>query len=94
MEIKNCKFLKLFGINGIVLYPFILYADKFPSRTVRSHEKIHVNQIRSMGVLKFYLSYVGEYAQGRLKGLSHDQAYREISFEKEAYRDQDKIGLS
>lgn len=87
-DIRNVKILKLFGINGIVLWPFILYADSEPHPRVRNHEAIHADQIRRTGVRKFYARYLREYFRGRLAGLSHDEAYRNISFEKEAYENQ------
>lgn len=82
------KFLRWFGINGIVLWPFILYAERDPDPFIMNHESIHLEQIRRSGVLKFYAQYLSEYFRGRKKGLSHDEAYRNISFEKEAYQNQ------
>jgi len=84
-EIRNVRFLKRLGINGIVLYPFILYASKTPGERLRRHEMVHVAQIRRKGVIGFYLLYLFEYLLLRRRGLSHDAAYRGISFEKEAY---------
>lgn len=82
------KFLRWFGINGIVLWPFVFYSDKIPDPVVMNHEGIHLEQIRRTGVLKFYAQYLSEYFHGRRKGLSHHEAYRGISFEKEAYLNQ------
>lgn len=89
MNIRNARFLRLFGINGIVLWPFVLYADRDPDPVVMNHESIHLEQIRRTGVAKFYAKYLAEYLIGRRNGLSHDEAYRNISFEKEAYLNQD-----
>lgn len=85
MQIKNCKFLKRFNINAIVLYPFVLYCDPNPSERITSHEQVHLDQIKKDGALKFYLRYLIEYGKGRYQGLSHFEAYRNISYEKEAY---------
>lgn len=93
-NIKNCFFLKPFRINAIVLYPFTLFADKNPDIYVCNHERIHHEQIKSLGVCKFYGIYLKEYLRGRLRGLSHHQSYREISFEKEAYRHQTDLHYS
>lgn len=84
-EVQNVRVLHLFGINGMVLYPFILYSDKEPSVRLRRHEMIHILQIKRLGVFSFYRQYLKEYFSLRLKGLTHDAAYRGISFEKEAY---------
>ena len=48
------------------------------------HEMEHIEQISRLGVIPFYLQYFLEYIEGRRKGLGHWEAYREISFEKEA----------
>ena len=48
------------------------------------HEMKHIEQISRLGVIPFYLQYFLEYIEGRRKGLGHWEAYREISFEKEA----------
>lgn len=88
MKITNCKFLKLFQINGIVLWPFVLYAEKFPLEEVMRHEQVHLEQIRKDGVLTFYLRYLEDYLKGRANGLSHHEAYLNIPYEKEAYEKQ------
>jgi hypothetical protein len=80
--------LSWFGIRGIVLYPFIIYAPKHPDTILEQHECIHWQQVKAYGVFNFYLIYLREYMRGRKRGLNHDQAYREISFEKEAYQEE------
>lgn len=88
MKITGVKFLKIWKIEGIVLYPFILFAEKQPDIVIGNHERIHWDQIRRDGVIKFYGRYLKEYFQGRWRGLSHDAAYRSISYEEEAYAHQ------
>lgn len=85
MKLTNCRFLKLLNINAIVLYPVVLYADKYPSPDVAIHEQVHLDQIKRIGAFKFYTQYLYEYLDGRRIGLNHYQAYRNISFEREAY---------
>lgn len=85
MHIRGCTFLKWFGINGIVIYPFVMYCDVNPSEAVTNHEGIHLQQISRDGILRFYSRYVAEYLVGRWRGFNHDQAYRRISYEQEAY---------
>jgi len=84
-KITNCTFLKRFNINAIVLYPFVLYCDRDPGKRIISHEMVHFDQIRKDGVVTFYSRYLLEYFRGRYEGLSHYEAYRNISYEKEAY---------
>ncbi len=55
---------------------------------------IHVRQVRRLGWLRFYGSYLLEYFKHRCRGLGHAAAYLELSFEKEAYANQDRIELS
>ena len=51
-----------------------------------AHELIHVEQWRQYGKVGFLRRYLLDYARLRLIGLTHDQAYRGIGFEHEAYR--------
>lgn len=85
MKIKGCRFLGFFKVEGIVLWPFVFFASKVPAPRVENHERIHMAQIRRDGVIKFYATYLKEYFRGRKDGLTHDQAYRKISYESEAY---------
>lgn len=91
MHIKNVRLLKYFGINGIVLYPFVFYASRHPEQMVLNHERIHLDQIRRDGFIRFYANYLKEYFQGRRRGLSHHEAYRAISYEAEAYAHQHDV---
>lgn len=52
--------------------------------TLLAHELTHVRQYRRYGMAAFLGRYVGEYLAGRLAGASHQDAYRGISFEREA----------
>jgi len=52
---------------------------------VLRHEMVHVRQMEQLGVPRFLWRYLGEYVRNRLRGMSHDQAYRAISFEREAF---------
>ncbi len=49
------------------------------------HELVHVSQIARVGAFRFYTRYVAEYVQLRRRGLSPSEAYRNISFEVEAF---------
>jgi hypothetical protein len=73
------------GADGITLYPFILYKSKYPSKTLVTHEHVHVGQIKKLGVFRFYTSYLLEYFSYRVRGDSQMVAYNRISYEKEAY---------
>ena len=49
------------------------------------HELVHVRQAARLGVAVFLCRYGAEYIRLRLLGRSGPQAYREISFEREAF---------
>jgi len=49
------------------------------------HEMVHVRQMEEIGVCVFLLRYVAQYVRNRFRGMSHDAAYRAISFEREAF---------
>ena len=49
------------------------------------HEALHSQQYKERGTFLFRVSYIAQYVLGRLKGLSHQRAYWNISFEQEAY---------
>ena len=55
-----------------------------PLERLLRHELAHVAQIARHGLLMFYWRYVAEYVRHRRAGLSSIEAYRSISFEKEA----------
>lgn len=85
VKVRGVKCLRLFNIEGMVVYPFVLFAATDPLKEIENHESIHVQQIQRDGMLRFYASYLFEYYSYRWKGLSHNQAYLSISYEKEAY---------
>lgn len=85
---------RLLKVEGVVLYPYVLFAGREVSPALFQHEWVHVRQVREAGWLAFYLRYCAEYLRGRKRGLSHSQAYRAISFEEEAYREQGRLVLT
>lgn len=91
MIIKNSYLAKILRVNGIVLYPFVFLAPKNPDPYLINHESIHWDQIKRVGVLNFYYTYLKEYVSSRKQGMNHDQAYRAISFEKEAYENDQNL---
>lgn len=67
--------------------PFILIwkEKQMNNSKLYKHECIHHRQILELFILPFFLWYILEYLISRLKGMKHYEAYRNISFEKEAY---------
>ena len=81
------RFLVPKSVTAIAIWPFILFKTKTLSthKVILNHEKIHLQQQRELLVLPFYLIYFFEYFVLIIYYLNHDKAYRNISFEKEAY---------
>lgn len=76
---------KLLNAGATTIYPWILIADGTFADEMLQHEFVHVRQVRRMGWLGFYLSYLWEYLKLRFKGLAHKAAYYKIPYEEEAY---------
>src|SRR2546423_805801 len=54
------------------------------------HELTHVRQMREAGPLRFGWRYLCEYLRNRRSGMSSSEAYRNISYEREAF-DAEKV---
>lgn len=74
------------GTWAIALYPFI-FVNRRNRCTQRLllHERIHLAQQRELLILPFYIWYALEYGYNLLVYRHQDTAYRNISFEREAY---------
>lgn len=77
--------LSSLGPDGMALFPFILVRRPNPSPVLLNHERIHLRQQAELGVLPFYVWYVVEYLIRRFQYAGHYAAYRNISFEREAF---------
>lgn len=79
--LKNTKIL------GIAIFPFIILKDKGlkNNHTLINHEKIHLRQQLEMGIILFYLWYLVEFLYWYIKLGNGEMAYEKISFEQEAY---------
>ena len=83
------------GISAVTM-PWAIYvtpavmerhlAGAEPHRTGRlmAHELMHVEQWRRLGGFRHLVQYVGDYLKGRIRGLSHWEAYRAVRLEQEA----------
>ena len=87
--IQNSKipvYLSIFiSIGAITLFPFIISRDEMSDITI-NHEKIHIEQQRELLVVFFYILYVWYWLAGKVKGMNNDDAYMNIPFEREAYK--------
>ena len=75
------------GFLGITIFPFVFIktTELKDDAIFINHERIHLRQQLELLVIPFLLFYVIEYAIRLLQYRSKDLAYRNISFEREAY---------
>jgi hypothetical protein len=93
MRIVSQLLLSLLTFNNknvlaMALWPFVIYKDKKTSENsvIQNHEKIHHRQQIELLIIPFYIWYFIEYWVGMFKfKFKHEIAYRNISFEMEAY---------
>ena len=88
MRVIVFKYLTRFHIQGITLFPFIFVANSTLSKNnvLINHERIHLRQQLELLVVPFYFWYIIEFLIKRIKYKSWYLAYKNISFEREAYR--------
>ena len=81
------KYLVPKGYSGITLYPFVFLKTKKMKYDVvlLNHEKIHLKQQLELLILPFYIWYGLEFVFRFIQYKNWHAAYRNISFEKEAY---------
>ncbi len=87
------KYIVPKGFNGITLFPFIFLIDKNLKQDLIliHHEKIHLQQQKEMFIIFFYLFYGLEWFIKLLKYKTIHSAYLNISFEREAYQNENNI---
>ena len=86
------------GVTAITLGRRIYLAEECPAgspgnwelgtghlETLLWHELTHVRQMREAGLLRFGWRYLCEYLRNRRSGMGSAEAYRNISYEREAF---------
>lgn len=91
MVILSPFLTKLFSLGfarGIMIFPFIFLSKERYKRDkyIINHEKIHYRQAVELLVVGFYLLYTVEFLVRLIQFRQANKAYRNISFEQEAYR--------
>lgn len=86
-------FLKSMKISGITLFPFIIIQRKEDKKNavLINHERIHLRQQLELLILPFYILYLMEYFLNLVYYKNTHKAYRSISFEREAYDNEDNF---
>lgn len=87
MFVIVAKYLIPKGYRGLTVFPFVFVKYRFDSenKILVNHEKIHIRQQLELLVLPFFLWYFVEYSVRLLQYKNANVAYRNISFEREAY---------
>jgi hypothetical protein len=81
------KYLVPKGYVGITVFPFVFLKHKYLKTdiTLVNHEKIHLRQQLELLIVFFYLWYSIEFLIRLYVYKNWAKAYRNISFEREAY---------
>lgn len=92
MKIIQNKFIPFGNYQAINLFGF-LFTKGTLSKLQINHEQIHTEQMKEMLYIFFYIWYLIEYIIIKLGNLfkSQNEQYHEISFEEEAYNNQDNL---
>ena len=77
----------------MAIFPFILLRDKDLRLNQRliNHEQIHLRQQLELLILPFYIWYFIEYLIRLIQYKNVHQAYMNISFEREAYQNDEDL---
>ena len=83
---------------GVTIFPFIFLKKSYFDRQSKevlektiNHEKIHIHQQIELLVIPFYLWYFTEYFIRLIATGNPDIAYKMISFEQEAYTNENNL---
>lgn len=87
MMIFISKYLVPNGYNGLTIYPFVFLKRKQLKEDVflLNHEAIHLKQQLELLILPFFVWYLLEYIIRFFQYKNAFLAYKNISFEREAY---------
>lgn len=88
MKIIYNKLIPFKGFLAINLFGIFFVREEYKenvSKVVINHETIHTAQMKELGYVFFYILYILEYFINLFKYPTTHSAYRNISFEKEAY---------
>ena len=81
------KYLIPKGYRGLTLFPFVIIRDLLDkeNKVLLNHERIHIRQQLELLILPFFVLYFLEYLIRLVQFKDRNKAYRNISFEREAY---------
>ncbi len=78
------------GYLGITVFPFIFLKHKVLRRDIIlvNHERIHLRQQLELLIIPFFIIYLLEFLCRLLQHKKWRLAYKTISFEREAYKNE------
>lgn len=81
------KYIVPKGYKGISLFPFIIFSERKSKEdlVLLNHEKIHMRQQLELLIFPFFVWYAVEFLFRYFQYKNWNIAYRNISFEREAY---------
>jgi hypothetical protein len=87
------KYLVPKGYTGVTVYPFVFlkYHKLKTDAVLLNHEYIHLKQQLELLVIPFYIFYGFEFLIRLVQYKRWKKAYRNISFEREAYINEDNL---
>ena len=87
------KYLTPRGFRGLTFYPFVIISDSNDkhNKVFLNHEKIHIRQQLELLVVPFYVWYLLEYLFRLIQYKNKFIAYKNISFEREAYKNEKNL---
>lgn len=87
------KYLTPRGFRGLTVYPFVFMKYKLDkgNPVFINHEKIHLKQQLELFILPFFIWYGLEYLIRLVQYKNGFLAYKNISFEREAYANESNL---
>lgn len=87
------KFLIPRGYRGLTIFPFVFirYKEDRENVVLINHERIHLRQQLELLILPFFILYVLEFVFRLFEYKNFNTAYRNISFEREAYSNEKNL---
>ena len=87
------KYLVPNGYTGFAFFPFVFLKQKHlrNDRCLLNHEMIHLRQQLELLIVPFYVFYIFEFLVRLYQYKVWHLAYRNISFEREAYENESNL---
>lgn len=87
MIVLVSKYLTPKGFRGLTFFPFVFLKDANDKQNVAlmNHERIHLRQQLELLILPFFVWYGIEFLVRLIQYKNFHRAYKNISFEREAY---------